>query len=139
MTLRVRTTLILFFAFAVAGFAQNNCRDLKGCERKLCELQVKLEYAKKNGRTGQIRGLENAIYNLQQKCNSGTYKGHGAYAADLDKKIRDKEEKVKERTEELNEAVRENQKKEKIDKRRRKLEAAKAELEAAKKESITLS
>lgn len=136
MTLQIRTALILFFAFTAVGFAQSNCRDLSGCERKLCELKTKLEYAKQHNRTGQIRGLENAIYNLEQKCTTGTAAGRTVYTNEMDQKIRDKEEKVRERTEELNKAIRENQKKEKIDKRKQKLEEAKAELEAARKNRL---
>ncbi len=131
MNVQLRTFLLLFFAVTTTAFAQqSNCRDLRGCERKLCELQNKLDYAKQYGRTDQIRGLENAIQRVQKKCNSGS----GAYAYDVDKKILEKEQKVQEKTVELNEAIRENQKPEKIEKRKRKLEEAKAELEAAKKE-----
>lgn len=130
MILQMRTLLLLFFAVSTAAFAQQgNCRELRGCERKLCELQTQLEYAKQYGRTDKIRGLEKAIQRVQTKCGSGSV----AYAQDVDKKILEKEKKVSERTFELNEAIRENQHAEKIAKRKRKLEEAKAELEAVKK------
>lgn len=129
MTLQLRSVFILFFAFTLSGFAQSNCRELRGCERKICELKTQLTYAKQYGRTEQIRGLEKAIKEVESKC----YSGNGTYAAALEKKIQSKEKKVQERTVELNQAIQEKQKSEKIEKKRKKLAEAQHELETLKK------
>lgn len=148
-------SVIVFLTFSVVGFAQNECSNLRGCERKLCELNRKLGYAKQYGRYGQIRGLENAIYHTKRNCNSGYnynnnyntdyssnydnnygsnyYKNDHYYGNDIDKKIRDKEKKVRERQEELDETIMKNERREKIEKRKRKLEEAIFELEQVKK------
>ena len=116
---------VALFAVSIGAFAQNNCRDLRGCERKLCELNTKLTYAKKYNNQNQIRGLEIAIEKTKTYCttNSANY--------DLDKKVKDKREKVEDRTEELNKAIRKQESAEKIAKKRRKLAEANAELNEA--------
>lgn len=129
MNLKIKTLLLSLFVFTTAAFAQSNCRDLRGCDRKLCELNIKLEYAKKYGRTGQIQRIERAIANTERNCNAN----NGHYTADLEKKVLDKEYKVKERTMELEKAIREQQRPEKIEKRRRKVAEAKQELAEAKR------
>lgn len=132
MTLQLRGVFILFFAFTISGFAQSNCRELRGCERKICELKTKLTYAKQYGRTEQIRGLEKAITEVESKC----YSGNGTYASELEKKIKSKEKKVQERTIELNQAIQERQKSEKIEKKKKKLAEAQYELEMLKKNNL---
>ncbi|OXA97108.1 hypothetical protein B0A62_06365 [Flavobacterium hydatis] len=107
------------------GFAQTNCKELKGCERKLCELNTKLEYAKKAGNQSQIKGIEEAIAQTKKNCTTKTVTN------DLDKKVKEKQKEVKERTDEYNKAVKNQESKEKIDKKKKKLDEAKAELNKA--------
>jgi len=132
MNLKIKALLFSLLVFTTAAFAQSNCRDLRGCERKLCELNIKLEYAKKYGRTGQIQGIERAIANTERNCNEK----NGHYRTDLEKKVLDKEYKVKERTLELERAIREKQRPEKIEKRKRKVAEAKQELVEAKRRLV---
>lgn len=132
MRLHLKSVLFLFFAFTISAFAQNNCREFRGCERKICELKTKLTHAKQYGRTGQIRGLERAIKEVESKC----YSGNATYATELEKKIQSKEKKVRERTAELNQAIAERQKREKIEKKRKKLAEAQAELETLRKNNL---
>ncbi|MFH6937476.1 DUF1090 family protein [Flavobacterium sp. FlaQc-30] len=121
----------LLFTFSFMGFAQSNCKDLKGCERKLCELNVKLAAAKKAGNQNQIKGVQDAISQTKKNCTTKTVNN------DLDKKVKEKQQKVNERTADLNEAVKEKESKEKIDKKRKKLDEAKADLNKALAEQKT--
>ena len=112
MKTKTKVLSIVFFTFSIIGFAQNNCNNLKGCERKLCELNTKLAAAKKAGNKNQIKGVEDAISQTKKNCTTKTV------ANDLDKKVKEKQQKVKERTADLNEAIRDKEEKEKIDKKK---------------------
>ena len=121
----------LLFTFSFIGFAQSNCKDLKGCERKLCELNIKLVAAKKAGNQNQIKGVQDAISQTKKNCTTKTVSN------DLDKKVKEKQQKVNEKTADLNEAIKDKESKEKIDKKRKKLNEAKAELNKALAEQKT--
>ncbi|MEN2489705.1 DUF1090 domain-containing protein [Flavobacterium sp. B11] len=130
--MKVKTILIiLLFTISFVGFSQSNCAALKGCERKLCELNTKLAAAKKAGNQNQIKGLEEAIAQTKKNCTTKTVN------KDLDKKVKEKQQEVNERTAELNKAIKENESKEKIDKKRKKLNEAKADLNKALAEQKT--
>lgn len=130
MKLKTIITLLLF-TFSFIGFAQSNCKDLKGCERKLCELNIKLAAAKKAGNQNQIKGVQDAISQTKKNCTTKTVSN------DLDKKVKEKQQKVNEKTADLNEAIKDKESKEKIDKKRKKLNEAKAELNKALAEQKT--
>lgn len=125
MSVKTKILSVAFFAITSMGFAQTNCKELKGCERKLCELNTKLEYAKKAGNQNQIKGVEEAIAQTKKNCTTKTVTN------DLDKKVKEKQKEVKERTDEYNKAVKNQESKEKINKKKKKLDEAKAELNKA--------
>jgi predicted RNase H-like nuclease (RuvC/YqgF family) len=125
MTLKTKILSVAFFAISFIGFAQSNCKDLKGCERKLCELNIKLTAAKKAGNQNQIKGVEDAISQTKKNCTTKTVNN------DLDKKVKEKQQKVNERTADLNEAIKDKESKEKIAKKRKKLDEAIADLNKA--------
>ena len=131
MNFRTRILSIAFFTISFVGLAQSNCKTLKGCERKLCELNIKLDAAKKAGNKNQIKGIEDAISQTKKNCTTKTVN------KDLDQKVKEKQQKVNERTADLNKAIKENENKEKIDKKRAKLNEAKAELNKALAEQKT--
>jgi len=131
MILKTKFLSMAFFTFSIIGFAQSNCATLKGCERKLCELNTKLAAAKKAGNQNQIRGVEDAISQTKKNCTTKTV-NH-----DLDKKVKEKQQKVNERNADLNEAIKDKESKEKIDKKRKKLNEAKADLNKAMAEQKT--
>lgn len=125
MTLKTKILSLAFFTFSTIGFAQSNCATLKGCERKLCELNIKLAAAKKAGNQNQIKGVEDAISKTRKNCTTKTVQSN------LDKKVKEKQQKVKEKTADLNEAIKDKESQEKIDKKRKKLNEAKADLNKA--------
>ncbi|WP_083342566.1 DUF1090 family protein [Flavobacterium tructae] len=131
MTLKAKILSVVFFTISFIGFAQSNCKTLKGCERKLCELNIKLIAAKKAGNQSQIKGVEEAISKTKKNCTTKTVN------KDLNKKVQEKQQKVKERTDDLNKAIKDQESKEKIDKKRKKLAEAKADLNKALAEQKT--
>ncbi|WP_316636398.1 DUF1090 family protein [uncultured Flavobacterium sp.] len=131
MKLKTKILSIAFFAVSFIGFSQSNCKDLKGCERKLCEQNIKLTTAKKAGNQNQIKGVEDAISQTKKNCTTKTVNN------DLDKKVKEKQQKVKERTDDLNKAIKDQESKEKIDKKKKKLAEAKADLNKALTEQKT--
>lgn len=131
MTIKTKILSLAFFAISFIGFAQSKCATLKGCERKLCELNVKLTAAKKAGNQSQIKGVEDAISQTKKNCTTKTVNN------DLDKKVKEKQQKVNERTTDLNKAIKDKESKEKIDKKRKKLDEAKADLNKALAEQKT--
>lgn len=131
MTFKTKIISLAFFAISFVGFSQSNCTALKGCERKLCELNTKLATAQKAGNQNQIKGIEEAIVQTKKNCSTKTVN------KDLDKKVKEKQQKVNERTADLNEAIKDKESKEKIDKKRKKLNEAKADLNKALAEQKT--
>lgn len=131
MTIKTKILSLAFFAISFVGFSQSNCATLKGCERKLCELNTKLVAAKKAGNQSQIKGVEDAISKTKRNCTTKTVNN------DLDKKVKEKQKKVNEKTADLNEAIKDKESKEKIDKKRKKLAEAKADLNKALAEQKT--
>lgn len=131
MTIKAKILSIVFFAVSFIGFAQSNCKDLKGCERKLCELNIKLTAAKKAGNQNQIKGVEDAISQTKKNCTTKTVSN------DLDKKVKEKQQKVKERTDDLNKAIKDQESTEKINKKKKKLAEAKSDLNKALAEQKT--
>lgn len=131
MTVKTRIFSIVFFAISFVGFAQSNCKDLRACERKLCELNTKLTAASKAGNINQVKSIENAISKTERNCTTKSVN------KDLDKKVKEKQHKVVEKTADLNKTIAEQQSKEKIDKKTTKLNEAKAELKQALDEQKT--
>ncbi|OXA92095.1 DUF1090 family protein [Flavobacterium hercynium] len=125
MNFKTKILSLAFFVISSIGLAQSNCTTLKGCERKLCELNIKLDAAKKAENKNQIKGIEDAISQTKKNCTTKTVN------KDLDQKVNEKQQKVNERTADLNKAIKENEGKEKIAKKRKKLDEAKAELNKA--------
>lgn len=112
MTIKTKILSLAFFVFSCIGFAQSNCTTLKGCERKLCELNTKLVAAKKAGNQSQIKGVEEAIAKTKKNCTTKTVNN------DLDKKVKEKQQKVNERTADLNKAIKDQESTEKINKKK---------------------
>lgn len=131
MTLKTRILSVLFFTFSFIGFAQSNCATLKGCERKLCELNTKLVAAKKAGNKNQIKGVQDAISQTKKNCTTKTVNSN------FDKKVKEKQQKVNEKAADLNEAINKNESEEKISKKRKKLTEAQDELKKVVKAQKT--
>ena len=105
MNLKTRILTTVLFTFSFVGFAQSNCKELKGCERKLCELNTKLIAAKQAGNQNQVKGIEEAIVKTKKNCTTKTVNNN------LDKKVKEKQKEVLKRTADLNIAIKDQERK----------------------------
>lgn len=108
-------------AFADADFKTN-------CAEKEKAVMRNLEYAKAQGNSGRIQGLEKALSQVRRWCTEENL------LAKAELKVMEKQEKVQEREEELAEATAEGKDADKLAERKMKLEEAKAELREAEQE-----
>lgn len=58
--------VLMLTAFPVLASA--GCDTLKGCDRKFCEIEQKLDIAQEKGNDHQVAGLEKALKEAQRHC-----------------------------------------------------------------------
>lgn len=115
---------ILFFASSSAMAAKTQ----NGCEIKKQRIEEQINYAKQHGNEHRVRGLEEALDNVNRYCTpESLYR-------DSQKEVAEKTEKVQEREAELQEEKLKGNDRSKIEKRERKLAEAQAELKEAQAE-----
>lgn len=51
-------------------FAAADCTQLKGCERKFCEIEQQLTYAREHNNKKQIAGLTRSLENSKKHCTN---------------------------------------------------------------------
>lgn len=81
---------VLFFSTYVPAIASSECNNLKGCERKFCEIEKQLNIAQEKGNKPKVDGLRKSLDNAKEHCTNNGLK------EDL---IREIEEAQKEMTE----------------------------------------
>lgn len=59
--------LLVLFASAPA-VAASSCGNLKGCERKFCEIETQLNIAQKNGNKHKANGLKRSLEGAKAHC-----------------------------------------------------------------------
>ena len=59
---------LLFSLMSVPVIASSDCGDLKGCERKFCEIERQLKIAQEKGNKRQINGLKKSLENARDHC-----------------------------------------------------------------------
>lgn len=118
----VTSAFLLVSTSAMAAKPQN------GCEIKKQKIETQIEYAKKQGETYRVAGLQKALDNVNTYCTpESLYR-------DSQKDVAEKMEKVQEREAELSEEKQQGSDNSKISKRERKLAEAQVELKAAQAE-----
>lgn len=123
----ITTASLLCFASSsvMAAKTQN------GCEIKKQKIEEQISYAKQHGNQYRVRGLEEALDNVNRYCTpESLYR-------DSQKNVAEKTEKVQEREAELLEEKQKGNDASKIKKRERKLAEAQAELKEAQEEMET--
>ncbi|GAB1438865.1 DUF1090 domain-containing protein [Providencia sp.] len=123
----ITTASLMSFASssAIAAKTQN------GCEIKKQRIEEQISYAKQHGNQYRVRGLEEALDNVNRYCTpESLYR-------DSQKNVAEKTEKVQEREAELLEEKQKGNDTSKIKKRERKLAEAQAELKEAQEEMET--
>ncbi|MGG4609290.1 DUF1090 domain-containing protein [Providencia sp. Me31A] len=123
----ITTASLLCFASSsvMAAKTQN------GCEIKKQRIEEQISYAKQHGNQHHVRGLEEALDNVNRYCTpESLYR-------DSQNNVAEKTEKVQEREAELLEEKQKGNDTRKIQKRERKLAEAQAELKEAQEEMET--
>lgn len=67
----VTTTIFagfLFLSVSAPALASSDCGNLKGCERKFCEIETQLNIAQKTGNKHKVDGLQRALEGAKEHC-----------------------------------------------------------------------
>lgn len=67
----VTTTIFagfLFLSSPVPALASSDCGNLKGCERKFCEIETQLNTAQEKGNKHEAGGLQKALESAKEHC-----------------------------------------------------------------------
>ncbi|AQS37874.1 Protein of unknown function (DUF1090) [Shewanella psychrophila] len=115
--MKVDYKLGLFILVCVSSNAfasASDCRDLKACERKFCEINYQLSIAKSNNNEFKVDGLTKALKYAKENCSIQGLRD------DLLDKIDDKMADIEGYRQDLNEAESDNET-DKIEKYQRKI------------------
>ncbi|MFS1946080.1 DUF1090 domain-containing protein [Vibrio lentus] len=126
-TIKVLLPLLLL---PLSAFA-SDCSKKIGCEKKACEIEMKIEIAKANGYNNKLEGLTDALDQVNTYCTNAELK------SELIDDIEDAQEEIVEYKEELQEAQDFNED-DKVAKYQRKISEEKAKVEEYKQELSTL-
>ena len=66
--LTVASISVLFASISVPVFASSDCFNLKGCEKKFCEIERQLKIAQEKGNKGKVNGLTKSLENAKEHC-----------------------------------------------------------------------
>lgn len=89
--------LLPLFLFPLSALA-SDCSQKIGCERKACEIEMKIDIAKANGYDNKLEGLTDALDQVNTYCTNEELK------SELMDDIEDAQEEIVEYKEELQEA-----------------------------------
>ena len=126
-TIKVLLPLLLL---PLSAFA-SDCSQKIGCEKKACEIEMKIEIAKANGYDNKLEGLTDALDQVNTYCTNEELK------SELIDDIEDAQEEIVEYKEELQEAQDFNED-DKVAKYQRKISEEKAKVQEYKQELSTL-
>ena len=123
---------LLFVSTYVPAFASSDCGNLKGCEKKYCEIERQLNIAQGNGNDRKADGLRRALENAKEHCTDKALK------EDLISKIEESQKEITEYESDLKEAY-EYEKKDKVRKYQAKIEEERNEIKRLKNELSNLN
>lgn len=116
--LTVASISVLFVSISIPVFASSDCGNLKGCEKKFCEIERQLKIAQEKGNKGKVHGLTRSLENAKEHCTDKGLK------EDLVEEIEETNNKIVEYESDLKEA-KEYGKKDKVRKYQEKIEEEK--------------
>jgi len=96
--LTVILTGLLFVLISAAVIASSDCGNLKGCEKKFCEIERQLNLAQDKGNIRKADGLKRALENAKEHCTDKGLK------EDLVEEIEEANEEIVEYESDLKEA-----------------------------------
>ena len=116
--LTVASISVLFVSISVPVFASSDCINLKGCEKKFCEIERQLNIAQEKENKGKVNGLTRSLENAKEHCTDKGLK------EDLVEEIEEANKEIVEYESDLKEA-KEYGKKDKVRKYQEKIEEEK--------------
>lgn len=125
--MKVFSPLALFTVFGLLAsplMAADQTIGLTGCAAKKQAITTQLEYARANGNTNQIAGLEKALSEVTAHCTDASLK------KERENKVLEAKHEVSKRQADLDKAMKKGDP-EKIDKRKNKLAESRKELQEA--------
>lgn len=66
--LTVVSISVLFVLTSIPVVASSDCGNLKGCEKKFCEIEKQLNIAQEKGHKGKENGLTRSLKNAKEHC-----------------------------------------------------------------------
>ena len=112
---------LLFVSIYVPAIASSDCNNLKGCERKFCEIERQLNIAQEKGNKRKTAGLRKSLDNAKEHCTDNGLK------EDLIREIEETQKDITEYESDLKEAE-EYGKMDKVSKYQGKIEEKKNEI-----------
>ncbi len=125
-------TGLLFVSTYVPAIASSDCNNLKGCEKKSCEIERQLNIAQEKGNKPKAAGLRTALDNVKEHCTDKGLK------EDLSKEIEETQNDITEYESDLKEAE-EYGKKDKVRKYQVKIEEKKNKIKRLEEELSNLN
>jgi len=122
---------VLFILISVPVYASADCINLKGCEKKFCEIERQLNIAQEKGNKGKVNGLTKSLENAKEHCTDKGLK------EDLVEEIEEANDEIVEYESDLKEA-KEYGKKDKVRKYEEKIEEEKNKIKYLEDELSTL-
>tara|TARA_R110000764_G_scaffold38539_5_gene85621 strand:- start:2984 stop:3409 length:426 start_codon:yes stop_codon:yes gene_type:complete len=94
---------VLFFAWSTSAIASPSCTKLKGCEKKVCEIENQRIIANKHDNKPKVTRLTKALEKVKEQCTNDGLKAElieniaeaktevTKYEADLNKAVKQKD------------------------------------------------
>ena len=112
--LKIQAIGLLLLSANIEANTQVNCDILKGCEKKICNLEKDIGIAKKMENKSRVEGLETSLEKVKKHCTDDSL------IKDVEDKMDDKNKDLKEHTKDYEEALKDNRP-EKIEKYKAKM------------------
>lgn len=112
-------------------FAASDCAQLKGCEKKFCEIEQQLAHAREHNNKKQVAGLAKSLENSKKNCTNQSLR------EDLLKKIADAKSDLADYKDDLTKAEKSG-KSQKVAKYKSKIAEEQAEINRLEKELAEL-
>lgn len=100
--LKIQIIGLLLLSVNIQANSLINCNELTGCKKKICNLEIELNAAKKMNNISRIDGLETALEKVRKYCTDDKL------IKDLEDKINDAKENLAEHSKDYEEAMNDN-------------------------------
>ncbi|MFL7039672.1 DUF1090 domain-containing protein [Vibrio lentus] len=132
MNRHLKGSILLLSAFSFSSMASTECDVLKGCEKKVCEIEYQIKKAEQYNNQYKVERLTTALKATKENCTNEGLKD------DLREKIESNEEDLAEYQANL-EKAKQDDRSDKIKKYQRKIEKEQRKIDDLKQELSEIS